>query len=117
MEIKHSKDIWIISATKKDKKFTSIIIKSSPNFHYNIQTAVKNVMNFIEEEHFHECKTKKKVKRFAFITQISSDFVVISRQYFICVMILLLLSLSIGMFLLIKHFVTGTNKLKNESVV
>uniref|UniRef100_A0A0K0ECR4 Col_cuticle_N domain-containing protein n=1 Tax=Strongyloides stercoralis TaxID=6248 RepID=A0A0K0ECR4_STRER len=117
MEIKQFNNIWVVSATKQNQKFVKTVIQSAPNFYYNIQTAIKNVMDFVEEEHFHECNTKKKVKRFAFISKISNDFVVMTRLYFICIIILLLGSLSIGIYLLIRHLITGTNQIINESIV
>uniref|UniRef100_A0A0N5BXP9 Fgf-3 n=1 Tax=Strongyloides papillosus TaxID=174720 RepID=A0A0N5BXP9_STREA len=117
MEIQHENNTWAITATKRDQKYKVLIIQSSPNFYYNIQMAIKKVIDFVEEEHFHECQTKKKVKRVVFVSKLSSDFVVMSSIYFICIIAFLLGGLSIGIYLLIRHFIHRTSQIKSESLI
>uniref|UniRef100_A0A0K0F6W4 Uncharacterized protein n=1 Tax=Strongyloides venezuelensis TaxID=75913 RepID=A0A0K0F6W4_STRVS len=117
MEIQHENNTWAITATKRDQKFKVLIIQSAPNFYYNIQMAIKRVIDFVEEEHFHECRTKKKVKRVAFSSKLSSDFVVMSSVYFFCIIASLLGGLSIGIYLLIRHFIHRNSRIKSESLI
>uniref|UniRef100_A0A0N4ZV15 Unspecified product n=1 Tax=Parastrongyloides trichosuri TaxID=131310 RepID=A0A0N4ZV15_PARTI len=117
MEIQRDNNTWVIQATKdKTKHHIEIILESSMNFYKNIYDALKKVMDFVEEEHYHECRTKKKMKDFEFLKQIGSDFIVISKNYWITIMLLLMLSLMIGIYLLISYTIMAKKNLKNYVV-
>uniref|UniRef100_A0A0K0F7R1 U20 n=1 Tax=Strongyloides venezuelensis TaxID=75913 RepID=A0A0K0F7R1_STRVS len=117
MEIQHENNTWVITATKRDQKYKVLIFQYAPNFYHNVHMAIKKVIDFVEEEYFHECQTKKKVKRVAFVSKLSNGFVVISRICFFCIIAFLLGGLSIGIYLFIRHFIHRNSQIKGESLI